>query len=300
MGKRKMRPKASFGELGFLLARLVVAPVLFQTVLVGTALSGQPEGASACVRCAVIGGMMDTGFWPALAKGFEEKTGIRVEVVAKGPKQVLIPAFVGGKADLIVMHASDAMINLVADGYGVDPQPWARNDLVLVGPPSDPAGIRGMTDAGKALRKIFHSGSRFLIQRSLGAQQVFFDLVQSAHVPVDWGHVLVRLHDPDRQMLKWAAEKDAYVLVGRIPFRNGKIPNGGLEVLVQGDPRLRRPYLVVTANPVRVGAARAERARRLADFLRTPETQAWIAEFGRGVLDDRPLFFPVRAEPSAR
>jgi len=101
---------------------------------------------SVTIRCAVIGGMMDTGFWPELVRRFEASHGHRIEVVAEGPKRVISQAFVAGEADLITMHAGDTIINLVADGYGVDPQPWAKNDLVLVGPANDPASIRGMTD----------------------------------------------------------------------------------------------------------------------------------------------------------
>jgi tungstate transport system substrate-binding protein len=94
-------------------------------------------------------------------------------------------------------------------------------------------------------------------------------------------------------MLQRAARENAYTLVGRIPFRNGKIVNDGLEIMVQGDPRMRRPYVVAisTANPP--GSPRREASERLAQFLRAPETQRWIAEFGRGQLDDQPLFFPV-------
>jgi len=181
--------------------------------------------------------MMDTGFWPALAKRFEAATGHRVAVVAKGNKPLIGRAFTDGEADLITMHASDMIVNFVADGYGVDPQPWARNDLVFVGPAADPAGIRGLTDAGLALRKIVATGSTLLIQRSLGAQQVLRNLASSARVNLDWEHVVVFLGDPERQMLARAAGQNAYVLVGRVPFRNGKIPNAGLELMVEGDPR---------------------------------------------------------------
>jgi ABC-type tungstate transport system permease subunit len=64
--------------------------------------------------------------------------------------------------------------------------------------------------------------------------------------------------------------------------------------MVQGDPRLRRPYLV--AVTVRKDDARAKGARELVAFLRSPETQDFIATFGRGDLDDQPLFFPVTVE----
>lgn len=266
-------------------------------LLAGTTAEGADAGRKTnaqTIRCAVIGGMVDTGFWPELAKRFEASTGHAVEVVAQGPKQVIRRAFVDGRADLITMHASDTVINLVADGYGVDPQPWARNDLVIVGPRPDPAGVRGMSDAAEALRKIVESKSNLLIHRSLGAQGVMFDLMAAARVEPDPQHTIVRLDRSDRKMLLVASKERAYTLVGRIPFLNGKIPNRDLLIMVQGDPRLRRPYVVVVASPARSSKPRAAAARRLAEYLRTPETQAWISEYGRGKLDDHPLFFPVK------
>lgn len=99
-------------------------------------------------------------------------------------------------------------------------------------------------------------------------------------------------------MLVRAAKERAYALVGRIPFLNGKIPSAGLEIMVRGDVRMRRPYLVVVAPIARAGTKRHAGAEKLAAFLRQPETQRWIGEFGRGSLDDQPLFFPVSIEPN--
>ncbi len=103
----------------------------------------------------------------------------------------------------------------------------------------------------------------------------------------------IRLDDKQRQMALLAGKEGAYTLVGRIPFLSGKMPNRDLVIMVQGDPRLRRPYVVVVANPARWPEARSEAAQSFARFLRSGETQAWIAGFGRGQLDAEPLFFPI-------
>jgi tungstate transport system substrate-binding protein len=242
--------------------------------------------------------MMESGFWPDLAKRFETETGIKVDVVASGNKADIASAFPAGKADLVTMHASDAILNLVADGYAADPQPWARNDLLIVGPPSDPAGIRGMTDAAAALRKIADTRSEFVVHASLGAQEVLRSVLDAEGITLDPDHTLVLFNDRTRQVLHVAAERKAYTLVGRIPFLDHKLPNDGLEAMVRGDPRLRRPYLVAVADPHRFPAVHAATARRLAAWLREPRTQAWIAGYGRGRWDDQPLFFPVAVSPA--
>jgi tungstate transport system substrate-binding protein len=262
---------------------------------------GQPSGPARgqVIRCAVIGGMMDTDFWPELVRRFEKASGHRVEVVAEGPKRVIAKAFVAGKADLITMHASDTVINLVADGYGIDPQPWARNDLLLVGPPEDPAGIRGEQDAVRALEKIIATKSKLLFHSSLGANEVLSDLLAAGNLQPDPQRTIMLPPETGRELLRRASQEKAYVLVGRIPFLNGKIPSGGLQIMVQGDPRMRRPYVVTVAVPKSHEDPRYQAARLLARFLRDRETQDWIAGFGRGKLDERPLFFPVVPQPAS-
>lgn len=241
----------------------------------------------------MIGGLVDTGLWVELSEKFTAATGHRVEVVARGPKSEICPEFMAGHADLITMHASDAMINLVADGYAVDPQPWARNDFIIVGPPDDPAGIKGTHDTVQALGKIIDSKNKFLIHAAVGVQEVLHEVMEAGQLQFDAQHLLVRVEDKQRQMLLIAGTERAYTLIGRIPFLNGRLPKQDLVVMVQGDPRLRKSYLVATVNPERFPKSQHAAAQELVRYLRHPETQKWIAEYGRGQYDNQPLFFPV-------
>ena len=139
-----------------------------------------PPTTGPAVRVAVIGGMVDTGFWDALSIRFETETHIPVQLITTGQKDTISAIFRHGGIDLITMHASDAIINLVADGYARDPQPWARNDMIIVGPPADPAGIKGTSDAAEALKKIALTKSKFVVHSSLGAQDVMLSLMGPA------------------------------------------------------------------------------------------------------------------------
>jgi tungstate transport system substrate-binding protein len=185
------------------------------------------------------------------------------------------------------VHACDAMINLVADGLARDPQPWARNDLVIVGPAADPAQIRGERDAVAAIGKIIAARAPLLVHASMGADGVLHDLQEAGHLTLDAQATVMFLGDDAHRVLERAAALAAYTLVGRIPWITGKLKAEGVALMVQGDPRLRRPYLVEVAPSAPAAA------RELAAFLRAPETQQWIATFGRGRYDDQPLFFPV-------
>src|SRR5208282_4136739 len=128
------------------------------------------------VRCAVIGGMTMTGLWQEIAKRFEAQTGYRIEVVATGPRPLLDTAMRAGKVDLLTMHSGDITTDLVADGYGVNMRPWTRNELCIVGPPDDPAHIRGMTSGAAALRKIAETKSHFVDFEGIGSRELVHTL----------------------------------------------------------------------------------------------------------------------------
>ena len=262
--------------------------IYLATVAIAAAQNPRPQ----TVRCAVVGGLNETDFWPQLGERFQRATGHKMEIVATGPKHVLAEAFRAGEADLLVMHTGDSIINLVADGLAENPQPWARNDFVIVGPAADPAKIRDEKDAVAALRKIIGSKSKFLIHGSNGVSELLGDLLAAGELELDPQTTLNVPTERHRQMLKRAEAEQAYTIVGRIPVLNGKLEAGTLQILSQGDERLRRPYLVVVATG-KVDDPRLAAARRLAALLREKPTQDWIATFGKGKYDDRPLLFPV-------
>jgi tungstate transport system substrate-binding protein len=245
------------------------------------------------LRVAVIGGMMETGFWSAIEERYERVSGDTIELVASGPKPKVIEAFRKGNIDVITVHASDAMVNLVADGLARDPQPWVRNDLIIVGPKADPAGVRGSHDAVAALGKIIAAKAPLLVHASNGADGVLHDLQHAGNLVLDPAATQMFLDENQHAVLERAASLGAYTMIGRIPFLTGKLRAEGIELMVTGDPRLQRPYLVEISTRAQSGAD------DLVAFLRSPELQGWIATFGKGTYDDAPLFFPVTVPSKA-
>ena len=254
----------------------------------------QPSSSAQVVRCAVVGGLNEIDFWPQIADRFQRAMGHRLEIVATGPKHAIADAIKTGEADVIVVHSSDTVMNLVADGFAENPQPWAKNDYLIVGPASDSAGIRGERDAVAALAKIIASKSKLLLHASGGANELLSDLLAAGGLELDPQSTISTPSERQRQLLQRAAEEEAYTLVGRIPFYSGKLDSSGLVVMVEGDERLRRPFVVATST----SGERQKAARRLAAFLREPPMQAFIADFGVGKYDRRPLLFPVRLSSS--
>ncbi len=245
------------------------------------------------VRACVIGGMTLTGLWDKVAEKFEAKTGYKVEVVSTGPRPKISKPFRKGEADLLTMHSGDITTDLVVEGYGINMRPWARNDLVLLGPPSDPAGIKGMKDGVKAFRRIAETKSNYLDGMGIGQREMAHMMWKKAKIkPIgDW--VLKDESLKNRKMLVYASQHKAYAIFGRMPVVLNKISSGDLEIMVEGDPKMRRPYIVMEANPKVFPKVNQKGARALADFLLSPEIQNFLKEYGKERNNGFPFFYPA-------
>ena len=248
------------------------------------------------IRCAVIGGMTMTGLWPEVAGMFETQTGYHVVVVATGERPLLDKAIRAGKVDLLTMHSGDITTDIIADGIAVNMRPWTRNELVIVGPSSDPAGIRGMTNGAQALKKIATAQANFVDFQGIGSRELTHTLWRLAGVEPKGNWVL----KDDTTISKWnvlqfCRTHNAYVVVGYIPAQTGKMRNDGMEILVKNDPVMRRPYIVMEASPKQFPDANYTGARKLADFLLSSQVQDFLVEFGRNNTAGKPLFFPVNS-----
>jgi len=269
----------------------VVAVLLF--VVSNDSNAGTSE--SKPVRVAVIGGMTMTPLWGEIQKRFEAETGIKVEVVVTGEKPVLARAMKEGKVDFLTMHSSDATSNLVADGWARDLRPWAKNDLVIVGPVGDPAGISGMKDGAAAVRKIAEAKANWLDFQSNGPRETAHTLFANAGTQMVGPWVLKYENADTNAILHYVASKNAYMIVGRMPVLFKKMePDPGVKIMVQGDPVMRRPYMVMVANPERFPDANMDGASRLSDFLLSDKIQKFLATYDGGVGDGVPIFVPIR------
>lgn len=271
---------------------LLALPALAQT----NGASTKPIPENKVVRCAVIGGMTMTGLWLEVAKMFEAETGYHCDLAATGPRPEIATVFRAGKADLITMHSGDITTDLVADGYGINMRPWTRNELSIVGPTDDPAHIRGMTNGALALRKIARTKSHFVDFQGIGSRELAHNLWDAAGIEPKGDWIIKDETVSKFDILQFARTNNAYVIVGYIPARIGKMNATGMEIMVQGDPVMRRPFIVMEANPRKFPGVNERGARALSDFLLSPKVQNFLADFGEKLTGRGPLFHPVYNE----
>jgi tungstate transport system substrate-binding protein len=220
---------------------------------------------------------------------------VEVRVVAVGSGQALALGR-RGDADVLLVHDPAGEAAFMAAGAGETRRPVMHNAFVVVGPPVDPAGVRGAGSAAEAFRRVARAGQPFVSRGDAsGTHQKERALWGRAGVEPagDW---YVRAGAGMAQALRMANEKRAYTLTDRATFL-AQLRGLDLAVLLDGDPALANPYSVIVVSPARHPHVRADAARRLAAYLTSGEGRCVIAEFGKARLGE-PLFFVPDEEPA--
>lgn len=239
----------------------------------------------------------DSGLFGHLLPIFTAKTGIEVKVVAQGTGQALDTGR-RGDADVVFVHAKPAEEKFVAEGFAEARKPVMYNDFVLIGPKSDPAGIKGTNDIAAALKAIQEKGAPFVSRgdRS-GTHQAELALWKTSGIDLekakgDWYR---EIGQGMGAALNTAAAMGAYVLSDRgtwIGFKN----RGELDIVVSGDKRLFNQYGIMQVNPAKHPHVKAEAGKAFVDWVVSKEGQAAIGSYK---IDGQQLFFPNADQPGA-
>jgi tungstate transport system substrate-binding protein len=192
-----------------------------------------------------------------------------------------------GDVDVLLVHAPQAEERFMAAGDGVDRVPLMYNDFVLVGPPEDPAGVRGVREATSALSAIAASKADFVSRGDdSGTHERELELWDAAGMSPsgDW---YLESGQGQGTSLQLSDERGAYTLVDRATFTFLRRLLR-LESLVQGDPALVNLYSLIRVSR----AAQPSSADVLVDWLTSVEGRLAIASFGSDP-EGIPLFIPL-------
>jgi tungstate transport system substrate-binding protein len=230
----------------------------------------------------------NSGLLDILLPAFEKDKAYNVKVISVGTGKAL-RLLRGGDVDVVLVHARSAEDKLVADGYAVNRRDVMYNDFVLVGPASDPANIRGTTDATNALSRIVSSKSLFISRGDTsGTHKKELQLWEQAGITPQ-GQWYREAGQGMGKVLQIAGELDAYTLTDRgtwLAYRN-KVP---LVIVTEGDKRLFNPYGIIAANPARYPDTNYSGAMALINWITSPAAQNMIGNF---TIDKQRLFVPM-------
>ena len=272
---------------------LIAATVLVATMPAAPVATAQDKS----IVVASTTSTQDSGLFEYLLPLFKKMTGITVKVIAQGTGQALDTGR-RGDADVVFVHAKSAEEKFLAEGQSTKRYPVMYNDFVLIGPETDPAGIKGVKDVAQAMQTIRDQKASFISRGDRSGTHIAeLQLWQEAGIDIekDKGSWYKSIGQGMGAALNTAAASSAYVLSDRGTWINFK-GKGDLATLVEGDKRMFNQYGVILVNPDKHPNVKTEFGQAFIDWLVSPEGQNAIAAYK---IDGAQLFYPDANDPNA-
>ncbi|MCG2631453.1 substrate-binding domain-containing protein [Bradyrhizobium sp. WYCCWR 13023] len=231
----------------------------------------------------------ESGLLDYLLPVVRDKIGIEVTVIARRSDEVLDGAR-RGEADVVLLHARPQEEKFVADGFATKRYDVMYNDFVLLGPKSDPAGVKGK-DIATALKAIEAKGAPFVTRGDRSgthAAELALWIVAGIDIASAKGAWYRESGQGMTAALDAARTANAYMLADRaswISYRD----RGDLDIIVEGDKRLLNQYGVMLVNPEKFPDVKKDLGQTFINWLISPEGQAAIAGYK---VDGQQVFFP--------
>jgi len=233
-----------------------------------------------------------------LLPDFQKQTGRSAEIVYTGNDPFAVAR--EGKADLVISHyGHEGVQPFVTGGFGLWPHPVFANVYALIGPPGDPAHVRGLTDAVEAFRRIAQTKSTFVVDDLAGAKYIENILWSNAGLSPagDW---YLDLKVAGREAVQAADQRGGYTLFGLPPFLRLKRQRAmNVEPLVVGDSLFQRIMVSIVVDPKKVSGVDADGARAFERYLLVPTTQARVRAFRYPDFDQQ-AWWPAGRHNNAR
>jgi len=264
--------------LATFLAACDVAP---STPAVNPAQAGPPQA----LVLATTTSTQDTGLLDAILPLFEKQYNAKVKVIAVGTGQAL-KLGTDGNADVELVHARAQEDAFVAAGDGIDRRDVMYNDFIVVGPPNDPAQVKGSTLASAAFKTIAAAQAPFASRGdNSGTNTKELDLWKAAGIKPA-GAWYLSVGQGMGETLTFANEKGAYTLSDRGTYLAQKarlglvVWVGGSRLEENADPLLLNPYGVIPINPAKHPNVNHALAEQFAVWLTALSTQQTIMQYG--------------------
>lgn len=249
--------------------------------------SAVPASAQQVIKMSTTTSTDNSGLLQYLLPAFEAKTNTKVHVISVGTGKALELAK-NGDVDVTLVHARAAEDKFVADGHGVNRRDVMYNDFIIVGPSSDPAGVKGSRDVIGAMKKIADSKVKFISRGDNSGTDIMEKAYWKEVGKKPQGSAYVSAGLGMGEVLNMAAELQAYTLTDRATYGAYRAKTG-LAVAVEGDPKMFNPYGIIAVNPAKYKDINYKGAMQLIEWITSDEGQKKIAGFK---VDGEQLFFP--------
>jgi tungstate transport system substrate-binding protein len=270
--------------------------VLATAVLGPSAPAAQAPSPKGDVILATTTSTQDSGLLDALVPVFEKQSGYRVKTIAVGTGQALAMG-ARGDADVVLVHAPSLEKKYVAEGAYVNRQLVMYNDFVVVGPPSDPARIKGVRRLVDALRRIAESKVVFVSRGDNSGTHILEKALWERAGAQPSGPAYVQAGQGMGAVLSIASEKGGYTLTDRATYL-ALHKRLTLDIVFEKARPLQNIYHVMEPNPARFPKINQPGGKAFADFMVSPTAQRLTQAFGVDKFG-QPLFFPAAGQKEA-
>jgi tungstate transport system substrate-binding protein len=229
----------------------------------------------------------NSGLLAYLLPSFEQKYGIKVKVISVGTGKAL-ELGKNGDVDVTLVHARQLEDKFVAEGWGIDRRDVMYNDFIVVGPNTDPAGVKGSRDVLASFKKIASANVKFISRGDNSGTDVMEKAYWKEVGAKPAGSNYVSAGLGMGEVLNMAAEMNAYTLTDRATYGAYKAKTG-LAIVVEADKRMFNPYGIIAVNPEKHQGINYKGATQLIQWMTSAEGQAKIAAFKPA---GEQLFFP--------
>jgi tungstate transport system substrate-binding protein len=260
--------------MGFL--KGLTAGLLFMVIVGGIAFAS----AETRIRCASTTSTQNSGLFDYILPLFEKKTGIKIDVIAVGTGAA-IEIGKRGDADVVFVHAKEQELKAVEEGFFVNRHDVMFNDFVIIGPPNDPAKIKGTMATTDAFKKIAGSGSSFVSRGDKsGTHTKELSLWKKAGIKPAGQKWYLEVGQGMEKTQRIADEKRAYTLTDRGTWLATKDKDKlDMAILLEGDTALFNQYGVMAVNPEKFKTVKYQEAMEFVNWLISKEGQGVIAAF---------------------
>jgi len=253
------------------------------------------------ILIATTTSLYDTGLLNYLETKFEAQNNVDLLITSQGTGKAIELAK-RGDADVLLVHSPTQEMAFLEVGNGLNRRSFASNYFVIVGPASDPAGIKGMTpeDAFKTILTKGKAGDTTVMFVSRGdgsgthtAEQNIWkgagytyakDVQKSGNWYIEAGKGM-------GETLQMASEKGAYTLTdeGTYLAYQSKL---NLNPIVTQGASLLNIYSVMSVLTSKQPVEKITMANDFINFLLSPQTQQDIADYGKDKYG-KSLFTPM-------
>ncbi|MEG1911767.1 MAG: substrate-binding domain-containing protein [Cloacibacillus sp.] len=240
-------------------------------------------------------GPVDAGIIPLLAETYKAKTGTDFVIEKAGTGATLNKAKTGN-FDMVVVHARALEDQFIKEGYGQNRRDVMYNDFVILGPKSDPAGVKGMKSAADALKKIAAAKAPFVSRGDMSGTHVAeMNVWRAAGVTPDgekdeWYTVYSLGALGNGPATEFANRRNAYTVMDRATYLT-KQKAIQIVPLVAGDPILLNLIAAIEVSPKKFPKVNNADVVKFVQWLEGDEAQTIIKDF-KVKQYGQPLFFP--------